>query len=328
MKILVIGYGSIGKRHVDNLLKMNNTEILVVTNQNYKSTKFCKFFKNIHDALNEKPHAAIIANNTNEHMKTAVKLAKEKIDIFIEKPLSHSIIGMNELLTHTRKHNLVTMIGCNLRFHENIICIKNLIEKKSIGRIISVQAESGSYLPNWHPYENYRKSYASNSKLGGGVILTCIHEIDYLYWFFGSVKNIIARSGQFGNLKISAEDLSTSIIEFKNGVIGEIHLDYLQQSDIRRCKIIGTDGIIQWDSTSNSVQLFSARTKKWKQIYKIQNYDRNLMYEKEISHFIKCVNNRKQTINPLKEGFETLKIALAIKKSSKLRRLVKIEKKF
>ena len=324
LKILVVGFGSIGKRHVDNLLLINNIEILVVSSQDYKSTKLCKFFKNINDALKEKPQAAIITNNTNEHIKTAIKLAKLKIDIFIEKPLSNSLHGIELLSKISRKYKLVTMIGCNLRFHENIISIKKLIDNNSIGKIISVQAESGSFLPAWHPYENYKKSYASNTNLGGGVVLTCIHEIDYLYWFFGNVKNTISCTGQFGNLKISAEDLSASIIEFKNGIIAEIHLDYFQQPDIRRCKIIGTAGTIKWDSDSNSVNLFSAKTKKWKQISKIKKYKRNSMYQKEILHFIKCIRKRKQTINPLIDGIETLKIALAIKKSSKLGRFIKV----
>ena len=172
----------------------------------------------------------IIANNTSEHVKTAIELSKNNIDLFIEKPLSNNTIGIKKLTKLIHQKKLISMMGCNLRFHENIIAIKDLIDKKSIGKIISVQAESGSYLPDWHPNENYKKNYAAREDLGGGVVLTCIHEIDYLYCFFGDVENIFSITGQYGNLNISSEDLSAIVIQFKNGIVGEVHLDYIQKT--------------------------------------------------------------------------------------------------
>lgn len=326
MKILIIGFGSIAKRHIKNLLELSDIEILVCTKQinfgNFKN--YCKFFNKLNDAIRENPNAAIIANNTSEHVKTAIELSKNNIDLFIEKPLSNNTLGIKKLTKLIHEKKLISMMGCNLRFHENIIAIKDLIDKKSIGKIISVQAESGSYLPDWHPNENYKKNYSAREGLGGGVVLTCIHEIDYLYWFFGDVRNVFSITGQYGNLNITSEDLSAIVIQFQNGIVGELHLDYIQKPAIRKCKLIGTKGQIYWDSDSNTVKLFDFKKNRWIQKSKIKTYDRNTMYSEELLHFIQCVKKRKKTINPIEEGIRTMEIALAIKNSSKLGRLIKI----
>lgn len=327
MKVLVVGYGSIGKRHVSNLLKISNIEVIVYTRQkNLQQLKGkCIVYDNLKDCLMHKPNAAIIANNTNEHIKIALKLAKHGIHLFIEKPLSNSLSGIQKLLEFVENKKMITMIGCNLRFHKCILKIKELVDHKSIGKIISVSSESGSYLPDWHPNENYKKSYASKEDLGGGVILTCIHEIDYLYWFFGEIKEVFSSSGNYTDLKISAEDLSISIIHFKNDIIGELHLDYFQRPAIRKCKIIGTKGIIYWDSDINTVKIYDVIKKKWKKELVMKKYDRNVMYLDEIVHFLDCVKKSKKTINPISQGITILKTALAMKKSSNLRKVVRID---
>ena len=326
MKILVVGFGSIGRRHVKNLLELTHVKIIVCTKQTKLGNlkKYCKFYSRLSDAIREYPDAAIIANNTNEHVKTAIQLSKIGIDLFIEKPLSDNSTGVKTLSKLIRQKKLITMMGCNLRFHESIITIKDLIEKKAIGKIISVQAESGSYLPDWHPYENYKKNYAARKDLGGGVVLTCIHEIDYLYWFFGNVKNVFSITGQYGNLNITSEDLSAIVMQFQNGTLAELHLDYLQKPPSRRCQLIGTKGKIYWNSDSNIVKLFDMKKNRWIQKSKIKKYDRNDMYRKEILHFIKSIKKRVKTINPIEQGIKTMEIALAVKKSSKLGRSIKI----
>lgn len=327
MKILVVGYGSIGKRHIINLSSIPRLEILVCTRR--KSDKFltqkkCKVFRSLADAIKEKPDAAIIANITSLHLQTAIKLANANVDLFIEKPLSNSLNGINELLISVKKKKLVTQMGCQMRFHRCIEKIKELITHNRVGQIISVKAECGSYLPDWHPYEDYTKGYAARNDLGGGVVLTCIHEIDYLYWLFGDVSEVFSITGKFSNLQILADDLSTSIIKFKNSIVAELHLDYFQKPSFRSCKIIGTKGIIYWDSDTNLVKIYDNNKEKWTKILKWSNYERNLMYREEIRHFLNCVKKRKRTINPIQiDGIATLNIALALVKSSKLKRMIR-----
>jgi len=327
MKAAVIGYGSIGKRHVQNLLSIPNINIIICTKQKIRNPLKKKIIvvNSIMDCIREKPDVGIICNNSNLHVATAIKLAKLDIDLFIEKPLSNSLKDTKELVKIVRKKKLITQMGCQLRFHKCIKKIRENILKKRIGKILSVKVECGSFLPDWHPYEDYSKSYAAIEKLGGGVVLTCIHEIDYLYWFFGRVSEVFSITGRFSDLKISADDLSAGIIKFKNNVVAEFHLDYFQKPLFRSCKIIGTKGTIYWDSNSNIVKLYDNNKNKSIKILKLSNYDTNSMYKEELIHFLSCVKKRKSTINPLQEdGIKTLQIGLSIIKSSKVKKVIKL----
>jgi predicted dehydrogenase len=324
LKILVIGYGSIAKRHVKNLLKITDFEIIVYTNQTSQKKKNCTFYSSINDCLDKKPNAAIIANVTSEHKKIIQLLIKNKIPLFIEKPLSNSYLGIDELVKDIKINKIPTLMGCQFRFHTCIKKIKELLDENKIGKVLSVKVECGSYLPNWHKNEDYRLGYAGRKDLGGGVVLTCIHELDYLYWLFGDVEQVFSITGKFSNLEINADDLSVILMKFKNKTIAEVHLDYFQKPEIRSCKIIGTNGTLYWDSLENSVNYFDLSKNKWIKIIKVKNYDRNQMYVDELKHFFSCIDSKIETINPIIQGAKTLKIALGILKSSKLKKMVKI----
>jgi predicted dehydrogenase len=325
-KILVVGYGSIGKRHVENLLSISNLEIIVCTKRNdiNKLKKHTKVYHTINQSLKEKPDIGIIANETSLHIPTAIKLAKEGLDLFLEKPLSNSLKDVEKLHAIVKKKKLITQMGCNLRFHPCIKKIKSLIEQQKIGKIISAQVQNCSYLPDYHPWEDYRKGYAARKDLGGGIILTQIHEIDYMYWFFQDVENVISMSGKLSDLDIKVEDYVSSLLKFRNKIIGELHMDYFQRPDFRSCKIRGTKGEIYWNSDNNCVNIYNMNKKRWETELEVKNYERNFSYIEQLKHFLKCIKHRKETINDLEQGITTLKIALAIKKASKLMKSVSV----
>jgi len=326
LKVVVVGYGSAGKRHVENLAKIPNVKIIILTKNKIeeKSSKI-KIFNSINECIKEKPDAVIISNETSNHISYAIKFANAGINLFVEKPLSNSLKNIKKIQDIIKKKHLITQIGCQLRFHKCLKEIKSLLLKKRIGKVISAKVECGSFLPDWHQNENYKKGYAAREDLGGGVLLTCIHEIDYLYWFFGNVENVISITGQYGNLKISADDLSVGVLKFKNNVIAEFHLDYFQKPEFRSCKIIGTKGTIYWDSNSNVVKIYENEKNKWTEVLKWSKYERNLMFKQELMHFLGCIKKQKHTINPIeKDGVITLKIVLGIKKSARLGKMIKI----
>ena len=146
-----------------------------------------------------------------------------------------------------------------------------------------------------------------------------------MYWFFGNPKSIFSLAGKFSDLKISAEDYSASIIQFPNRIIAELHLDFFQGPEYRKCKIKGTNGIIEWNSIENKIKFFNNRKKKWELIPSITTYKRNQLYIDEIKHFFKCVKNRKKSINSLDDGIKTLNIALTMKKSSRTKKLIEMK---
>jgi predicted dehydrogenase len=252
-------------------------------------------------------------------------LAEEGLDLFLEKPLSNSLKDVEKLRAIVKKNKLITQMGCNLRFHPCIKKIKSLIEQQKIGKIISAQVQNYSYLPDH--IEDYRKSYAGRKDLGGGVILTQIHEIDYMYWFFQEVENVISIVGKFSELDVTAEDYVSCLLKFKNKIIGELHMDCFQRPDFKSCKIRGTKGEIYWDSNNNCVNIYNMNKKRWEIKFDngfSNNLDTYSTYVEELKHFLKCVKHRKETVNDLEQGISTLKIALAIKKASKLMKSVNV----
>ena len=199
-----------------------------------------------------------------------------------------------------------------------------MVDQQKIGKIISAQVQTCSYLPDYHPWENYRRGYAARKDLGGGIILTQIHEIDYMYWLFQEVENVISMSGKFSDLDVNVEDYAASLLRFKNKIIGELHMDYFQRPDFKSCQIRGTKGEIYWDSDNNCVNIYDMNKKRWKTELEVKNYQRNFSYVEVLKHFLKCVKQKKETINDLEQGIDTLKIALAIKKASKLMKAVNV----
>ena len=328
MKILVVGYGSIGKRHVKNLSSLNQTQVSVCS-KNKEAWKLekkgIKTFTTIEQALKEKHNVAIICNETSLHIKTAIKLADNGYHIFLEKPISNSLKNIPALIKIIKRKKLITMVGCNMRFHHGIKLMKSLIDKNEIGSILSVTVENGSFMPDWHPWENYQISYASQKKLGGGVVLTQIHEIDYLYWFFGKVDDVYSFTEKLTDLQIDVEDYSGSLLKFKNKIIAELHLDYFQKPSVRSCKIIGTKGQITWNWENNHVQIFKNKYKKWLTKNIEKKFDRNKMFVDELQYFLKCVKKRKIPMNSIIDGLEPQKIALAIKKSSKCGKKIRMK---
>lgn len=326
MKVAVIGFGSVGKRHVQNLLSLSDAQIVVCTKQRIKnpSPNRIKIVRTIPECLRENPDACVIANVSSQHVSAATRFARMGVDLFIEKPLSTSLKGTKELAALVRRKKLITQMGCQFRFHKCIKEIKGLIASNRLGRIISARAECGSFLPDWHPYEDYTKSYAARDDLGGGVVLTNIHEVDYLYWFFGDAAETFSMTGRHSHLKMSADDLSVATVRFKNSVIAELHLDYFQKPDFRSCKVIGTKGMAYWDSDANTVMFYDNKKNKWVKVTGWPNYDRNFMFKEEMIHFLNCVKKRKTTINPVEtDGVMTLKIGLAIMKSSKAKKVIR-----
>ena len=328
MKTLVVGYGSIGKRHVRNLMSFNQTQVSVCSKNKevlQLGKKGIKTFTTIEQALKEKHDVAIICNETSLHVKTAIKFANKSCHIFLEKPISNSLKDVPPLIKIIKNKKLITMIGCNMRFHSGIKLMRQLIDKKEIGEIISVYAENGSFMPDWHPWENYRISYASSMRLGGGVVLTQIHEIDYLYWFFGKVFEVYGLTGKLSDLEIDVEDYAVCLLKFKNKIIAEIHLDYFQKPSVRNCKIIGRKGQIRWDWENNHVQIFKNKDKKWVTKNFEKKFDKNKMYVDELEYFFNCVKRKKTPMNSIIDKLEPQKIALAIKESSKCGKKIRIK---
>tara|TARA_E500000178_G_scaffold344006_1_gene391605 strand:+ start:142 stop:1143 length:1002 start_codon:yes stop_codon:yes gene_type:complete len=318
---LIVGFGSIGNRHSKNLKSLGYENIDVFRTFKNK-TKYPKInniniLKNYDEALRKKKYDLIIlANPTSKHINYAIKGAKNGANIYIEKPLSNSLKNTKLLQTIEKKKKIKIMIGCQLRYHANLIHVKRIIEKKTLGKIYSVICDVGEHLPFWHKNENFRRSYASRKKLGGGVILTLIHEIDYLYWLFGKFKSVYATGGSLTKLKIDVEDTVLSNIVTDTDIPISLRMDYWRNPPTRQLNIVGEKGQLFWDYYMRKTTiLFNNGKKKVKRLPK--NWNRNVMFIDIIKDFISSIKKNKKVKIPLNDGIYALKIALAFKKSLK-----------
>lgn len=343
-KILFIGLGSIGQRHLRNIYakfgsnvtyiayrvrNLNQTvtpKLMIDKNVNFIEKYSVKVYTNLNEALLEKPEIAFICNPTSLHIKACLAVAKNGCDFFVEKPLSHSMEGVEELISICQSKKLISYVGYQLRFHPCYILLKKLIDEEAIGNLLSVHAEVGEYLPNWHRYEDYRQMYASKKELGGGVILSQIHEIDYLYDLFGKPNKVFTLGGQISNLEVDVEDVAKVMLQmnFKGKKIPvSLHMDYIQNPPSRFCKVVGESGKIVMDLTNFKVII--ERPEKEKEIHDFSNFELNELFINEIDHFFQCVNERQQPLVPIEVGTISLKIALAIKESLETGNIIEFE---
>jgi predicted dehydrogenase len=329
LRFLVMGCGSIGKRHIKNLLALGAKDLLVYdTRQDRlaeaRSELNVKTVDNLDHAWEKKPEVVLITTPTSSHVSLALQAAHHNSHLFIEKPLSDRLEGTNELIEAVRRQNLISLIGCNMRFHPGILGVRRLLSDGAIGRVVAARAEVGYYLPEWHPWEDYRSSYSAKKELGGGVILDAIHEIDYMRWLLGEVTAVACFAGKLSSLEIDTEDVAAMLLRFASGTIGEIHLDYVQRTYSRTCEIIGDEGTIRWDYGAGEVRLYRASTREWQVFADPTGLEPNRMYVDEMRHFLHCLDRDEHPILDVFEALKVLKIALAAKSSAESGKLVRL----
>ncbi len=327
MKFLVVGCGSIGKRHLRNLRALGYDDILVLRSRRKdvdvieREFGAVSFF-DLDQALAEKPDIVIIANPTHLHVPVALAAARSGAHLFIEKPLSLSLDGVAELLALIKQNSLQAMVAYPLRFHPGLRKMRSLLQEGAIGKPLYVHAEVGSYLPDWRPGSDYRQLYSAHADQGGGVILDLSHELDYLFWLFGAPRRLSAHAQRTGALEIHAEDSADILMETADGLNIALHLDYLQRPPVRQCKVVGAEGTLVWDYMSGEVRAYQAASDEWVQF----NFDgeRNEMYIAELRHFIAAVENDSKLLIPLEQGVRVLQICLTAKKSAQAGRRVDV----
>jgi predicted dehydrogenase len=329
MKFLIVGLGSVGLRHAQNLKSIVSCDILAYrarnnTNKEFEEKYNIKTYDELEEALDQKPAGVFITNPTSLHIPVAIECAREGCNLFIEKPLSDQLKGISELERIVHEKKLVCLIGCNFRFHPGLKHVKKLLEDQEIGKIISARIQTGEFLPDWHPGEDYRTGYSAKKSLGGGVILTLIHEIDYALWFFGKPKEVFSFAGKLSHLEVDVEDTAEILMKYPEGKIIEIHMDYVQRTPSRSCQIIGEEGTILWDYQKNQVELYRADEEKWQFFPGEKKFERNHMFVEEIKHFLSAIEGKEKPLVSLKDGKEALKIALAAKTSASIGKIVEL----
>lgn len=328
MKFLIAGLGSIGSRHLRNLISLGEQDILLYRTKMSDSLQdaYTHFpvEGDLPSALAHRPDAVIVSNPTSLHLQVAVPAAEAGCHILLEKPVSYNLEGIEKLRSAVQLGGGQILVGYQFRFHPGLRKIKKLLEDGIIGKPFSVRAHWGEYLPNWHPWEDYRMGYSARSDLGGGVILTLSHPIDYLRWLLGDIQSLWAFSGRLSNLEIDVEDVAEIGLKFANKTMGSIHLDYNQQPSSHRLEIVGSMGTIRWDNSNGNVQLYQAENETWQTFNPPEEFTRNDLFMSEMKHFINVVRNLEKPVCTLEDGIAALHVAVASLQSSDTGKLVSL----
>jgi predicted dehydrogenase len=276
-------------------------------------------------ALAHRPQAAIIANPTSLHLDIAIPAAQAGCHLLIEKPISNSLQRVDELVQAVRQGGGQILVGFQFRFHPGLQRVAELLQEEAIGKPLSARASWGEYLPDWHPWEDYRQSYSARPDLGGGVILTLCHPLDYMLWLLGKVDSLSAMVGNTGDLDLAVEDTAEIALHFHNGALGSVHLDYNRRPASHHLEIVGTHGVIQWDNADGAVRVYRISDQLWEVFPPPAGFERNDMFLDQMSHFLAVARAESQPMCSLQDGVRALELALLALESAQQGRTLQVE---
>jgi predicted dehydrogenase len=319
-RVAVIGAGSIGYRHLRNLESLGVKTLVVCEpdlerrSQLQASHPKWKWCNELSEAFVERPQAVVIASPSAFHEDQLRSALSYRCAIFVEKPLSYRMGQLTALAKEALDQKVVTMVACNMRFHPGPATISQLLKNGVIGELISYRLHSGSYLPDWHPERDYRKSYSA-SREAGGAVLDCIHELDLALWYAGAAELIAAKCRSAQSIGLETDGVAEILLQHNSEVVGSIHLNFIERDYRRSCVFIGSEGTLEWNFHLLEVKQYRPGKAGILTHRLPPQWQLNDMYVDEMRHFLECVAESRPTQNSIWESLLSLKLALAIRAS-------------
>ncbi len=329
MKFLIAGLGSIGRRHLRNLLALGEKDIILYrTHKSTMSDEELGGFPvetDLTRALAHKPDAVIISNPTALHLDVAIPAVEAGCHLLLEKPISDSLARVDELSSAAKRKQVQILVAFQFRYHPGLARARQLIADSEIGRVLSAHVHFGEYLPGWHPWEDYRKGYAARADMGGGVVLTQCHSLDYLPWLVGKeLESVWGFTGKVSELEVDVEDTAKIGLRFIDGALGSLHLDYNRQPPVHTFDIAGAKGSIKWDLADGITHVYRVEEKKWKSYPMPVDWERNAMFLKLMKHFIEVVRGRVTPSCTLDDGVRVQRLVAAVHESQKTGQVISL----
>lgn len=327
MKALVVGTGSVGRRHIANLLKLG----VDVTAFSYRAASgesvpfgpAVNLAPDLEIAIAGNVDFVVVANQTDQHVDVAIKAAKNRKHLFIEKPLSANLDSVEDLCSLVSSNRLIVEAGFTLRFHPNLVWLKAFLESGKLGEVYSVRAMVGQWLPNWRPGTDHRIGYGAFKSRGGGVIFDLVHELDLVTWLCGPAQDVSAITQVVPALEIETEGVAQIGLRLSTGVLAQIHLDYVRPVYGRSLEVVGSEGVLEWNYTRGEVFL-TTRTEEAKLVHRVESdFGRNSMFFSHMEHMVKRVTRPDiEARSSLSDSVAVLRVALAAHLSAASRRQV------
>jgi len=317
MRILLVGLGSIGQRHLRNLQTRGTFEYVALRSRRQPlPDEFSALPLRVVTALDEavaaQPDVAFLCAPAPVHPVVLGRLVRETgCHVFIEKPMAPSLDGLVDCAQLLEERGRKSLVGYNLRSHPVWTVVQETLRQGVLGHVTSARASVGQYLPDWHPHENYRHGYSASRRLGGGVIFDLIHEIDLLYSWFGKPDLVKAIAGKTSALDIDTEDTAEILCRFPGGVIGSTHMDYVQRVPMRTGTIVGDEATLTYDLLKPECQVHRPGVPPV--VHTFSAFVRNDMYVAELDRLFGAIRDAAPCSPSLREGIDVLEIALRAK---------------
>lgn len=310
MNIVLVGLGSIGKRHLANLQTIwpcAKVWLVSASGRQFTSNEVMGCTQiSLAQAIAIKPDFAVIASPAHLHLSHASAFSDAGIPALIEKPLSHDVHTAVEFRRTLKETDPMFSVGYCLRYLPSALYVKQLLNENKLGTVYLVQSVVGQHLSQWRRQTDFRNSVSAKKELGGGALLELSHELDYLLWLFGPMVAKYCHMTEQGELQLEVEESVDLVLQSNSSVICQVHLDFLQQVPQRRCVITGQQGRIEWDLIENSVLLINGQGRQ--EIYSEPAWDKNQMYRLMLQDFYTAVRNEKVAPVPLQEGIAVLEL--------------------
>ena len=293
LPILIVGAGSIGERHIRNLLSLGFTNISVYRQRNLPlrtiDAEKIRVLTNWKEVESLQPKIAFITSPTAFHLEQAISCAELGAHLFIEKPISHCIdeegfAGLSKVIEQNQLH---LHVGYMMRYHPLLLKVRRAVQDNTYGQLISFHSHWGEYLPDWHPWEDYRNSYAARRELGGGAALTLSHDLDVALWITGSplAEYHILKSYK-NTLEIDVEGSADVLLKFQDSTIGQVHLNFVQRNPERRYSYRFEEATLNIDFFQNQMVVFKDGIEK---VISIPEFDRNDLFIAQTKSFMNAI---------------------------------------
>ena len=318
---LLVGYGSIGRRHLANLHGLGIGDWAVVHTGAgtlpFEPPCPVRSYSDLSDALEaEEPVFAVIANPTALHLPSALACVERGCDLLLEKPVSHTIDGLDTLVHEVTTRGSKVLVGFQFRLDPGLQRVGELLRERAVGVPLHVRVVWGEYLPGWHPWEDWRASYAARSDLGGGVHHTLCHPLDYLRMLFGDPTGLAASLVDHGPLGLDVPEAADITLRFQEGVSAQVHLDYWSRPPTHRVEIVCSDGTIVWDHVVGELRVWDDAVAAWHAERFPGVEGRDELFLSEARHLLDVIGGRAQPACTLDDGAQAVRLCAAIERSA------------
>lgn len=320
MHVVVIGTGSIGKRHAENIRHILPDAGIAFMRRKAVEDSFSKSLDaevvdTMEKALSLKPDFAVVASPSAKHIDALSPLIDAQIPLYIEKPVVTTQKDIEQLQSHLNatQYSAPTLVGCNFRFLPSLCKAREIIQSGRLGNIARANLVVGQWLPDWRPQQDYRKSYSAQSDMGGGVVMDLIHEIDIARWLFGEFDQVRALTGKFSSLDITSEDTACILLgKSKGPPLVSLSLDYVSRRMVRRYEIVGEEGTLIWDLGESLLEIVGPQKSERIECGK-SAFDVAETYRTAMKEFIDAVHHKRPASPDIKDGLKSVELALTAK---------------